>query len=53
MNIPERIDIRAITKVLNVNGFSYHTYENKQKRPIKVIVKKCTLLEKHTRLVEN
>lgn len=44
---------RAITKALAVNNCLWHSYENKQERPIRVMVKKLHFTCKPERIVED
>jgi Associated with zinc fingers len=39
INVPDGESYRLLTKMLSEQGFMWHSYENKQNRPIKVIMK--------------
>lgn len=44
---------RAITQFLNQNKYLWHSYENKQERPIRVMVKKLHFTCQPTRIIED
>lgn len=53
INVPDGEKYRKLTDMLNNNQFSWHSYENKQNRQIKVIAKKLHHACKPEKIVEH